>query len=144
MLKDPYHAIETPYDLLNLPPKATCAEVQKALPRFMRDRRNIAKIGRAQDAVRKLQNPKTRAAIDIWFYHLRSLESDPVPHNPSIQVLEELRRVPVFDPQSLYCDLEGADLANDFREIKVQKVRFSDIRAFDDIECVRLRPKFDR
>jgi hypothetical protein len=143
MLKDPNQGTETPYDLLKLPPKATCADVHKALPRFMRDRRNIARIGQAQDAVRKLQNPKARAAIDIWFYHIHSPKSDPDPHDLATPFLAELSRIPVYEPQRLYCDLEGADLAADFREIKVRRVQFSDIRSFDGMEDVRLRPRFD-
>ena len=69
-MKDPLDLGENPYDVLNLPPEATPAEVHQALPRFMRDRRNAPRLGKAQEAIRKLKAPAERAGVDIWFYQI--------------------------------------------------------------------------
>ncbi len=144
MLRDPNHKGETPYDLLNLPLDAPRQQVQQALPRFMRDRRNLAKIGQAQEAVRKLQNAKARAAIDIWFYDSGAPEAVSGPAEPRALTLDEFRQVPALPPQALYSDLEGADRAADIRPIEVLKVKISDVRSLDGVEEIRLRPEFDR
>ena len=144
MLKDPNNNDITPYELLALAPDASCSEVQKALPRFMRDRRNIARLGKAQEAVRKLQNPKVRAAIDIWFYLLDLPKAEGAAEEQQPLNLDEFRQVPVIPPEALYNDLEGAAIETDFREISVAEVRFSDVKVFDGIEDVRPRPHFDR
>jgi hypothetical protein len=70
MMKDPLDLEENPYDVLNLPPEATPAEVHQALPRFMRDRRNVPRLGKAQEAIRKLKAPAERAGVDIWLYQI--------------------------------------------------------------------------
>jgi len=145
MLKDPNNDDITPYELLALAPDAPCSEVQTALPRFIkRDRRNIAHLGQAQEAVRKLQNPKARAAIDIWFYHVDVQKMGDAANEPQALNLDEFRQVPVIPTEALYCDLEGAAIEADFRQISVAQVRFSDVRMFDGIEDVRPRPQFDR
>ena len=70
MMRDPLDLAENPYDVLNLSTDATPAEVHQALPRFMRDRRNAPRLGKAQEAIRKLKAPAERVAIDIWFYQI--------------------------------------------------------------------------
>jgi hypothetical protein len=144
MLKDPNHKDETPYELLNLPLEATRQELHQALPRFMRDRRNLARLGRAQEAVRKLQNAKARAGIDIWFYESGPAEAASGPAQPRALVLDEFRQVPALPPQALYTDLDGADRAADSRPIDILKVKISDVRSLDGVEEIRLRPDFDR
>jgi len=144
MLKDPNHKAETPYELLGLSPDAPKQEVHQALPRFMRDRRNLPRIGRAQEAVRKLQSPKARAATDILFYSVdvTAFENPQAAHDPPD--LTEFRGVAVLPPEELYCDLEGADPAADFREIHFLEPKISDIRSLDGLDEVRLGPRFDR
>lgn len=145
MLKDPNNTDVTPYDLLALAPDASSAEVQKALPRFIRrDPRNIARVGQAQEAVQKLQKARARASIDIWFYQVDAQQMQEPSEEPQALNLDEFRQVPVVPPEALYCDLEGALIEADFRQISVAQVRFSDVRVFDGIEDVRLRPQFDR
>ena len=61
MFKDPFQLEETPYDLLGLEPNASPKEVQEALPRFMRDRKNLPRLALAQQAIRKLKTPADRA-----------------------------------------------------------------------------------
>ena len=144
MLKDPNNNEVTPYELLALVPDAPCAEVQKALPRFMRDRRNIARLGQAQEAVRKLQNAKARAAIDIWYYNQVTTTIDDSLEELGPPNLDEFSIVPVAPPDLLYCDLEYAVMETDFRQIFVNPVEFKEARVFDGIEDVKLRPHFDR
>ena len=143
MLKDPNNNDVTPYEVLALAPDAPCTEVQPALKRFMRDKRNIARVGQATEAARKLQNPKARAAIDIWFYHVDSQKIDDAANEPQAMDLDEFRQVPVIPTEALFCDLEGAAIETDFRQISVAQVRFSDVRVFDGIEDIRPRPHFD-
>ena len=144
MLKDPNNKAETPYELLGLAPDAPGSEVQKALPRFMRDRRNIARLGQAQEAVRRLQNVKARAAIDIWFYQLdlSKVEGAGGPLPPLD--LDEFRRVPVIPREELHCDLQSSIMQADFQKLVPGQVKFSDVKMFDGLDAVRLQPEFDR
>lgn len=63
MIKDPLFNEETPYDILGVPPHANHNEVHQALPRFMRDKKNVARIGKAQDAVKKLGIQMSEASL---------------------------------------------------------------------------------
>src|SRR5258707_1614969 len=72
MFKDPFQIEETPYDLLGLEPNASPKEVQEALPRFMRDRKNLPRLALAQQAIRKLKTPADRAMVDIWLYNVEA------------------------------------------------------------------------
>jgi len=51
MFKDPNQVEETPYELLGLEPTASPKQVHEALPRFMRDRRNLPRLALAQQAI---------------------------------------------------------------------------------------------
>ena len=144
MLKDPNDEALTPYELLALSPNCSAAEVQKALPRFMRDRKNLSRIGQAQEAVRKLQNSKARALIDIWLYHLDTTQIDAEPGSGQEPNLDEFKKIPVFSPDELYCDLNSASMRAEFREITVTPVKFSDVAAIDGLDDIRLLPQFDR
>src|SRR5215471_20116003 len=79
IFKDPLQVEETPYEILGLQPDASPADIQAALPRFMRDRKNLPRLAIAQQALRKLKTPADRAQIDIWLYSVEietiSLES---------------------------------------------------------------------
>lgn len=143
MIKDPNHTLETPYELLGLPMEAPLADVRQALPRFMRDRRKLARLGLAQEAARKLQSAAARARIDIWFYLLEVPASDGPDAAPKPLVLDEFRSAPVVTPAALFCDLEGADLTTETREITVLAMKISDVRTLDGMEELRLRPAFD-
>jgi hypothetical protein len=70
LFKDPLQAEETPYEILGLEPGASPADVQAALPRFMRDRKNLPRLAIAQQALRKLKTPADRAQVDIWLYNV--------------------------------------------------------------------------
>ncbi|MBM3318230.1 MAG: hypothetical protein FJY75_10320 [Candidatus Eisenbacteria bacterium] len=143
MIKDPNHTQETPYELLGLLEEAPLADVRQALPRFMRDRRKLARLGLAQEAARKLQSAAARARIDIWFYLLEVPESDRTEVAPTPLVLDEFRFAPVATPAALYCDLEGTDLTTETRDITVLAMRIGDVQTLDGLKQIRLRPAFD-
>jgi hypothetical protein len=144
MLKDPNNNAVTPYELLGLGPDAPSKEVQQALPRFVRDRKNGARVGQAQEAVRKLQNARARAAIDIWFYHLDVSQMEAAIEGPAPLKLDDFYQVPVIAPEELHCDLEKSVMEADFRTIMPAQVKFSDVKIFDGLEAIRLQPEFDR
>src|SRR5260370_32914618 len=79
MFKDPFQLEETPYDLLRLEPNASPKEVQEALPRFMRDRKNLPRLALAQQAIRKLKTPADRAMVDIWLYNVEAAPEEAGP-----------------------------------------------------------------
>jgi hypothetical protein len=143
MFKDPNQTEETPYELLNLAPTATAAEVNTALPRFMKDRRNVAKIGRAQEALKRLKNPRERAEIDFWYYQIEAAEqtSDEMPEE-QIE-FGELPPPPVLQPQDFYIDL-GPHVAASLPPIVPAKLGFVHIRPSDEENLRSLRPAFDR
>jgi len=79
IFKDPLQVEETPYEILGLDPGASPADIQAALPRFMRDRKNLPRLAIAQQALRKLKTPAERAQVDIWLYNV---EIEPIPGSP--------------------------------------------------------------
>jgi hypothetical protein len=116
--KDPLDRRETPYETLGLTPEASPAEVQAALARFLRDRKNLPRLAIAQQALRTLKTPADRAAVDILLYSAEAPAAYPV--------------------EELYNDL-GLDFAKEAQEIKP-----ADGKRYDDLGVVDLTPEFDR
>lgn len=143
MLKDPHHTEMTAYELLNLPFDAPLNLVQSALVRFMQQegKKKPHLLGPAQQAAKKLQSPKGRAEIDIWLYDIKLTSENTSP--AEALDLDEFSRPRVLPVSELYCDLTGADLEKEKRSVTLQKVKFSDIRFFDDVESWRFSPWFD-
>ena len=140
MLKDPNHKTETPYELLSLGPNAGAAEVNVALPKFMKDKRNIPKLGRAQEAVKKLKDPKERVKIDIWFYGVAAGEHAAPAEN--LQPISFDGFGPSWIPlQRLFGDLYGG-LERGMREITFSKMTFVDLKHYDSTSA--LLPPLDR
>ena len=144
MIKDPQQNVETPYELLGLPANASRTEVQGALPKFMRDRRNIPRLGKAQDAVRKLQNAKARAAIDIFFYEVNLAAAGAGAADAPPPDFSEFQRIPVLRVDQLYNDLDGGRVTADFRQVTPTQIKFSEVKVFDGLDDVHIRPRFDR
>src|SRR5258708_37675499 len=111
MFKDPFQLEETPYDLLGLEPNASPKEVQEALPRFMRDRKNLPRLALAQQAIRKLKTPADRAMVDIWLYNV---EAAPEQAGAGVEPgggVAGLPTGPCSPGEELYFDLTGRDLS---------------------------------
>jgi hypothetical protein len=142
MFRDPNDEAENPYDLLSLSPQATAKDVHDALPRFVKDRRNAPRIGRAQEALRRLKSPKERAALDVFYYPLDGATAPVEDQGPPD--LEDLRAVPCAPPEELYTDLLNADFGCDHRPLAFSAVRVSDLTRYDGLEGLRLLPSFDR
>jgi hypothetical protein len=102
LFKDPLQAEETPYEILGLEPGASPADVQAALPRFMRDRKNLPRLAIAQQALRKLKTPADRAQVDIWLYNVE-IEAQKAPdigHAPTDELYFKetlIEDLPEFD-----------------------------------------------
>ncbi len=144
MIKDPFDQSQTPYELLGLQPDACVTEVHQALPRFMRDRRNVSRLGKAQEAIRRLKTPLERAALDIWFYVVEmpaAKEDAPPPTEISIN---ELAQPPQCEPQLLYTDLDGRELAASTWRIESASVDLADLKQYDGLDALSLKPDFDR
>ena len=146
MMKDPADKEEAPYEVLGLGFEPSRDQVHKALPNFMRDRRNFPRIGQAQKAVQRLQSPKARAAVDLWLYEVGSSAGAAIPGAapPRLPSVREFTRVEPMAPECLYCDLDAADASHDCRAIEPITIRLSDIPSMDGLDKVRLRPAFDR
>jgi hypothetical protein len=144
MLKDPYHADLTAYELLGLPLDAALPEVRDALKRFMRERgrKSPHLLAAAAQAQKRLQSPVGRAEIDIWLYDVK-LSGDASEPAEALD-LDDFGLPRALAPSELYCDLTGADLEADKREIKPRRMNFSDVRTFDNLDAVRFTPRFDR
>ena len=144
MFKDPLHQDETAYEFLGLPFDAPLPDVREALKRFMRERgrKNPHLLGAAAQAQKKLQSPLGRAELDIWLYDIKISESDIGPA-PAIN-LDELTLPRALPSSELYCDLTGADLEADKRQITPQRMKFSDVEVFDNLQAIRFTPVFDR
>src|SRR5437763_15396296 len=104
MFKDPFQLEETPYDLLGLEPNASPKEGQEALPRFMRDRKNLPRLALAQQAIRKLKTPADRAMVDTW---LSNVEAAPEEARADVdlgQALAGVRKLPGRPVEDLASD----------------------------------------
>jgi hypothetical protein len=144
MFKDPFQLEETPYDLLRLEPNASPKEVQEALPRFMRDRKNLPRLALAQQAIRKLKTPADRAMVDIWLYNVEAAPEQAGPEVDLAEALAGFRQVPCYPVEDLYSDLTGMDLLKEQREIQFQKMQIEDLKQYDELNGVDLTPEFDR
>ena len=142
MIKDPLHQEETPYDLLGLDPNASYNEIHQALPRFIR--KNISKIGRAQEAAKRLRNPRDRIAIDILYYCIGKMDEEDIGEVDLNSALHKFLTVPYLKDEELYSDLKKEDFLSDFREIKFSKFKISELKKYDDIENLKLEIPFDR
>ena len=126
-----------------LAPAASAAEVGAALPRFMRNPRNLPKLGRAQEAIRRLRDPRDRASLDLWYYPFRQPQADAGGEEPPLE-LADLARVPVYEPRELYSDLTGRDPAQDARPFQFKRVAVAELRRYDGLEALQLEPPLDR
>ena len=145
MLKDPNHQQETPYELLGLTPDASAEEVHKALPRFMRDRRNIPRLGKATEAVKRLKNARERAEIDIWFYEIEAMEATGSSNGLASAplALEEFTVVPCWPAESLDSDLESPPPQANLEEITFLRPKITDLKRFDGWDASAIRPVVD-
>jgi hypothetical protein len=144
MFKDPFQLEESPYDLLGLEPNASPKNIQEALPRFMRDRKNFARLPLAQQAIRKLKTPADRALVDIWLYNVEAAPEQAGPEVDMAQALAAFRKVPCYPVEELYSDLAGLDPAKEQREIEFKKMQIRELKQYDDLAAVDLTPEFDR
>src|SRR5262245_42282100 len=144
MFKDPSQTEETPYELLGLQPNASPKEIQEALPRFMRDRKNLPRLSLAQQAIRKLKSPAARAQVDLWLYNVEAAPEQAGPPVDMGAALADFRKVPCYPAEELYSDLTGLDPAKEQREIKFKKIQFADLAQYDERSQLDLTPEFDR
>ena len=144
MFKDPYQTEESPYELLGLEPNASPKEIQEALPRFMRDRKNLPRLALAQQAIRRLKAPQDRAQVDIWLYNVEAAPEQAGPEVDMGQALAGFRKVLCYPVEELYSDLTGLDLAKEQREIQFKEMQIDDLKHYDELSLVDLTPEFDR
>jgi hypothetical protein len=150
MIKDPLHNEDTPYEMLGLDPNACNEEVHKSLPRFMRDKKNIPNLGKAQEAIKRLKNPKDRMAIDILYYCIGEVDKEDTEELDIDLRLRELCVVPYLNNDELYSDLIKGELSDNFGEILVNpeislsKVKIKDLPEYDDFKNWRPKLEFDR
>jgi hypothetical protein len=144
MFKDPFQLEETPYELLGLAPNASPKEIQEALPRFMRDRKNLPRLALAQQAIRKLKAPGERALVDIWLYNVEAAPEQAGPDVDMGQALAPFRNVPCYAVEDLYSDLTGLDLSKEKREIEFKQMQIEDLKHYGELSLVDLTPEFDR
>jgi len=137
MFKDPEYKDETPYELLGLRPDTPPEEVHKALALFMRDRRNIARLGKAQEALKQIKDPRERAKLDLWFYDI-----DAAPPAPPLDI-EEFSQVPYYPPDLLDTDLESPGPAPAIRPIEYLKFEMRELRRYDGWDTSAVRPVLD-
>jgi len=143
MLKDPLHQQDTPYDLVDLHPNATPAEVHQALPNFMRRRENIPRLPMAMQAVQQLKDVRARMAADLMYYSLDGLKLDETAEPPSL-VLDDFLRVPHLSLEELYCDLSLENFEGDLEEIAFHDFSLKPVSYFGGPRDYRLDVQLDR
>lgn len=134
MIKDPLYKEETPYDILGLTPYANHNDVHQALPKFMRDRKKVAKygIGLAQDAVKRLKNPNDRVYIDILYYSKGEMPSTLDDKEIEDFSVDEFISVPCIKEDEIFTDISSADFSDEFNEISFNKIKLSQLNRYDD------------
>lgn len=138
MIKDPFHQEETPYELLKLDPVVSHNAVHDALIRFMKDRANLPKLGKAQEAIKKLKNHQTRMSIDILYYDVGEFDIDTAGDADIQSLLEPFLTVPILADEEFYVDLHKKDFSDEITEIKGRKVEVSELTKYNDIDSVTL------
>lgn len=138
MFKDPLYPEETPYDILGLHPDASHNEVHQALPKFMRDKKNIPRLGRARAANTKLRNPKERIAIDILYYSMGKMDRKEPGEVVINNKLNEFLVIPCLKDDEFYSDLKRGDYSNDFRKINFNEVKVDEMIEYDNIKRFKL------
>jgi len=104
MLKDPLDDRETPYTILGLDTEAPSAAAAPALESWSGTHAESGDVAQqAQEAARQLQAPKSRAAIDIWFYPETPAPAAVAPNAGA--AMEDLLVVPALAPPDLEPDL---------------------------------------
>jgi hypothetical protein len=144
LLKDPFHTEETPYELLGVDPAVRPTELQAALTRFLQDRRNLPKLGRAQEAVKSLKNIEARLSLDILFYRLERAPDNHFEPEDLRAKLEAFVHAPDAPDETLYSDLEKKDFSNDFSEIKFNAIQFRELNKYDGLDAIKLTVPFDK
>lgn len=138
MFKDPLYPEETPYDVLGLHPDASHNEVHQALPKFMRNPKNIPRLGKAQHANAKLRNSKERVAIDILYYSMGKMDGMESQEFDVNNKLNEFLVIPYVKDNEFCSDLQMGDYSGDCQEITFSKVRVDELIEYDDMKRYKL------
>jgi hypothetical protein len=141
MFKDPHDNTATPYEVLGIDSDTPIREVHAALPRLMRESRDQARIRLAMDAVKKLKDTHTRAAVDIWLYDV-----DVVDHaglEIDLEWLDEFARVEVVPPFQLCTDLDALD-PGVVTDVVPSCMKFTELTYYDGLAGLAIHPRLDR
>jgi hypothetical protein len=133
MIKDPLNNKTTPYEILDLTPYADHDQVHQSLSKFMHDRVRLTKFGMglAQEARRKLTDPKERIGIDIFYYSMDEIPDELTNANPIEININEFLNVPLIKEEEIYTDLDKTDFTDELEDIQFNKIKLSDLSKYD-------------
>lgn len=145
MIKDPLNNKTTPYEVLDLTPYADHDKVHQSLSRFMRDRIRMAKygMGAAQEARRKLTDPKERINIDIFYYSIDEMTEELKTDNPLDSNIQETLIIPIIKEEGIYTDLDKTDFTDELDDIQFNKIKLSELNKYDD-RIYKIEVMFDK
>jgi hypothetical protein len=134
MIKDPLNNKATPYEILDLTPYADHNKVHQSLSKFMRDKVRMAKYGMgvAQEARRKLTDPKERISIDIFYYSMDEMPEELTNDNTFDINIHEFLVVPFIKEEDIYTDLDKPDFTDELEDIQFSKIKMSELSKYDD------------
>jgi hypothetical protein len=101
----------------------------------MRDRDKMAKYGMgiAQEARRKLTDPKERISIDIFFYSIAAAAAGDIKHDKPFDIdIQEFLVVPFLKEGDIYTDLDKPDFIDECEEIQFNRIKLSELNKYDD------------
>ena len=130
MFKDPLFLEETPYDILHLDLYTSMKDVHQALPKFMKENREVSKIAVAQDAIKKLKNINERIKFDLMYYSfdiIHKTGKSLLPSEP--EILTNTFSVPVEDPFTYVHQLFSTETEVKQEEFSGQAILINDIGA---------------
>jgi len=145
MIKDPLNNKATPYEILDLTPYADYNKVHQALKKFMHDKTRMAKYGMgfAQEAHRKLLNPKDRINIDFFFYSMDEMPEELTNDKPLDVNIQEFLIIPSIKEEDIYTDLDKTEFTDECEDIQFNKIKLSDLSRYDD-RTYKLEMMFDK
>lgn len=139
-MKDPLYQKETPYDILDIPTDASQAEINQAIPKYIK-KHGTKDLSRAQAAWRAVKDIKSRIGVDIFYYVMRGIESN---GPPLLDIdINDFLEIPILRIEDAFTDLEKEDFSDEFMEIRFKQFKMSPC-SYDDLGHSGLDVVFDK
>lgn len=144
MYKDPQNTELNPYEFLGVETSRPMLNMHKALVDFMRNNRDISKIGTAQAYIQKLKSVKERIVYDLMYYSLDVIETDKLKSFSDFSnILDKMISVPVHNPIDYHNDLFTDGYSGQSTDVLTQEKTIQEISFYQDKTTLLLQVPMD-